>query len=219
MNLALNVKHTENMPTGSVRKSGCVIMASGLSRRYGKNKLFELFNGKTFLQHILDITDNIFSKRIVVTRSEEAAEYCRLRSIPVILHTLPGRNDTIKLGVSCLHEMDELMFCPCDQPLLTKKSLKKMLDFAPLSDDFILRLGYKNRAGAPVLFSKKYFPELCSLPDKKGGSYLIRKYPSKVHIIQAQNVCELLDADTPENLSLLKAYLAATIDSSPPSVT
>lgn len=188
----------------SNQKTGCVIMASGLSTRYGKNKLFELFQGQTFLARTLNTVSSVsFDACVTVTRNREAADYCRTVQMPVILHDLPGRNDTIRLGTSYLQQMDRLMFCPCDQPFLSPSSLQKMLDYPDWNDDFILRLGYENRAGAPVLFGKKYFPMLCSLPDKKGGSYLIHKYPGNIKILSAESELELLDIDTPEDFSRL----------------
>ena len=70
---------------------GCVIMASGLGRRFGGNKLMADFKGKPLLQWILDVTEGIFGRRIVVTRHEEVRKLCLRQEIDVIYHTLPCR--------------------------------------------------------------------------------------------------------------------------------
>ena len=48
---------------------GCVIMASGLGRRFGGNKLLAELGGKPLLQWVLDATQGMFGcRRVVVTR-------------------------------------------------------------------------------------------------------------------------------------------------------
>lgn len=54
-------------------KIGCVIMASGLGRRFGSNKLLADFGGEPMICRILDATEGIFRRRVVVTRHEEIA--------------------------------------------------------------------------------------------------------------------------------------------------
>ncbi len=183
------------------RKIGCVIMASGLSTRFGSNKLLEKFEGETLIQRILNKTgDSLFAKRIVITRTPEVAELCKEQGVDVILHSLPGRNDAVKLGVEALWDMDGLVFCPCDQPLLRKESLEAMLDFPYIHEDLILRFAYGDKVGTPIFFGKQYFKELCNLPEKKGGSYLAKLYPEKVKYLYVDDERELMDIDTPDDL-------------------
>ena len=94
---------------------GCVIMASGLSQRFGSNKLLAPFCGEPMLCRAFAATDTPkLSARIVVTRSDEVAQLCRSRNVPVLLHDLPGRNDTVRLGLSALLEqVPELFGCIC----------------------------------------------------------------------------------------------------------
>lgn len=70
-------------------KIGCVIMASGLGRRFGSNKLLADFGGEPMICRILDATEGIFRRRVVVTRHEEIARLCREREISVALHCFP----------------------------------------------------------------------------------------------------------------------------------
>ena len=187
-------------------KIGCVIMASGLSVRFGKNKLFAEWDGKTFLERILDTTEGIFARRVVVTRSEEAVEFCRKKGVEVIFHSFPNRNDTVRLGTAYMEGMDGVLFCPCDQPMLRRESLLGLLEAFQEGD--ILRLAYGEKTGMPVLFDQAYFTELQSLPEKRGGSYLIGKYGKRVKAVQATEEYELFDVDTPMELEALQAYCA-----------
>lgn len=64
-------------------------------------------------------------------------------------------------------EMDGCIFCPCDQPLLTRASLRKLRNAFSFEEKEILRLAYEDKQGTPILFDKKYFAELSELPEKK----------------------------------------------------
>lgn len=79
---------------------GCIIMASGIGRRFGSNKLLTEFRGKPLISYILEASDTpLFARRIVVTRHEEIAQLCAQHGIECLLHHLPGQNDTIRLGL------------------------------------------------------------------------------------------------------------------------
>lgn len=192
-------------------------MASGLGRRFGSNKLLAEFHGKPMILHILEQTEKLFPRRVVVTRYPEIGEICRRRGIDCILHDLPGRNDTVRLGVEFFQTdrpkispetgafPEGYLFCPADQPLLTEKTLEKMAAAFTRHNEpgSILRLSYGERTGAPVLFDAVYAEELTRLPEKKGGSYLIQKYSCRVTNITAASANELIDVDTPDDLKTL----------------
>ena len=201
---------------------GCVIMASGLSRRFGTNKLLADFCGQPMLCRAFDATATPgIAARIVVTRSEEVQALCRAQGVPVLLHSLPGRNDTVRLGLSALleqlPELSGCMFLPGDQPLLRRETVEAMTErFCPTewqkeTEREIFRLGFRIRndpsplTGSPVLFEKGLFQELLTLPQGMGGSVLLRKYPAHVHTVYIADRNELADADTPEALAQLEA--------------
>lgn len=190
---------------------GCIIMASGLGRRFGCNKLLCDFQGRPLISHIVDtVKSSSLSPILAVTRHQEVANLCIQKDIPCLLHHLPDRNDTIRLGLQQLlasHHISGCLFCPADQPLINPLSLNALaLTFSRLPDR-ICRLGYGEQAGAPVLFGEQFFPELLSLPQGKGGSYLLKKYPGQVTVVPARDAYELYDADTPEELAHLSNLL------------
>ena len=188
---------------------GCVIMASGVSKRFGENKLLADFRGKTLIERALEITDgDLFSRRIVVTRTQEAELICKERGIEVILHELPGRGDAVKLGMEYMMDMDACVFCPCDQPLLKKESLRNLINTFRNDTDKIYRLAWKDAPGTPVLFSKNYYQELMNLPSDKGGSYLLKKYEDNIGLVQVYDKNELKDIDTKEDMEYFSSQFA-----------
>ena len=185
-------------------KLGCVIMASGLGKRFGGNKLMEDFHGKPMICRALDATDGLFSHRVVVTRHESVAALCRERNVDVVLHDLPNRNDTVRLGLEALGDLDACMFLPGDQPLLRRETVAMLLENWKENPDRIIRPVYEDTEGSPVIFPSWAIPELKSLPEGKGGSVVIKNHPHDVLRISVRDPFELADADTPQTLELLK---------------
>ena len=185
-------------------KTGCVIMASGLGKRFGGNKLMAELHGKPMILRALEATEGLFSCRVVVTRHEDVAALCRERDVDVVLHDLPGRNDTVRLGLEALGDLDCCMFLPGDQPLLRRETVMMLLEAWKDAPDNILRPAYEGNEGSPVLFPAWAFPELMALPEGKGGNCVIRSHPDRVTAMNISDPYELMDVDTPETLQLLQ---------------
>lgn len=185
-------------------KLGCVIMASGLGKRFGGNKLMADFRGKPMIQKALDATEGLFSRRVVVTRHESVTRFCRQQNVEVILHALPHRSDTVRLGLEALGDLDCCMFLPGDQPLLRRETVAMLLETWKDNPERIIRPAYEDTEGSPVLFPAWAFPELKTLPEGKGGGVIIKKHPHAVMRIPVADPFELADADTPEMLETLR---------------
>lgn len=183
---------------------GCIIMASGLSKRFGENKLMTVFLGEPLISYILDNTTGLFKKLIVVTRHAAIAKFCEQRGIDVVLHTLPHRNDTIRLGLEKMTEVKHCMFCTADQPLLKKDTITSLALLAINSSQKIIRPIYDKTPGSPVIFPQWTFENLLHLPEGKGGNYVIKQHPDSISYLPIANSYELEDIDTPEDFMRLQ---------------
>ena len=183
---------------------GCVIMASGLGKRFGGNKLMADFHGKPMVHKALEATEGLFFKRVVVTRHESVAALCLEKNVDAVLHDLPHRSDTVRLGLEALGELDACMFLPGDQPLLRRETVAKLLRSWQEAPDSIIRPIHEDTEGSPVLFPAWAFPELKNLPEGKGGGVVIRNHPHNILHVPVSDPFELADADTPETLELLR---------------
>ncbi len=189
-------------------KAGCVIMASGLGKRFSPdgsvNKLTADFMGKPLIRWILDTTAGLFFRRAAVTRHDDAARICHAQEIDVILHDLPHRSDTVRLGTEAMSDTEVCLFCQGDQPLLSRDTVSAMLLLGRNAPDDIIRAAWGNTAASPVLFPKWTYDELRDLPEGKGGGYLAKKYPDRVRTVPVNHPAELKDADTPSDLAELE---------------
>ena len=191
-----------------MEKIGCVIMASGLARRFGSNKLLHDFHGEPVMCRILEtMAAAPLAARVVVTRHPEIRDLCEARQIPVVLHDLPEQSDTVRLGVEYLleacPEMTGCMFAASDQPCLTVQSVANLCAAFEDAPEKIWRLSWQGTVGNPVLFPKSTFAELLNLPVGKGGGAVVKKHPELVDTVEVADERELVDVDTPEILASL----------------
>ena len=189
-------------------KIGCVIMASGMARRFGSNKLLHDFHGEPIMVRILRTMKNAgVDYPLVVTRHAEVAELCKAEDIPAILHDLPKRSDTVRLGMEYLlthhPEVTGIMFAASDQPCLRWESVRNMCEAFAADPEKIYRLSFRDEVGNPVLFPRSVFQELLHLPEGKGGGVVVKGHPELVRLVEAGDARELIDVDTPEILAQL----------------
>ena len=192
-------------------KIGCVIMASGMARRFGSNKLLHDFLGEPVMNRILrTMSAAPLAAKVVVTRHPEIEALCHAQNIPVVLHDMPLQSDTVALGVQALLEMcpdmSGCMFAASDQPCLSVDSVTALCDAFQREPQQVWRMSWQGIAGNPVLFPQFTFDELLHLPPDTGGGAVIKKHPELVRTVEVQSEQELVDVDTPEILAdLLKS--------------
>lgn len=189
-------------------RMGCVIMASGLGRRFGGSKLLVPFLGRPLLEYAIHASEGVFADRVLVTRNAEAADFARKQGVRVMLHEEPYRSDTVRLGLNALQPgLTGAVFCPADQPCLKAQTLLALGAAGQSAPEFLWRVAYGERAGAPAAFSQRYFEELLHLPMGKGGNAVLRRHEIRVKTVQAQSALELADIDTKQDLADLSALL------------
>lgn len=191
---------------------GCIIMASGLGTRFGGNKLMTELCGVPLIQHVLRATDDLFARRVVVTRHSDVARLCDELGVESILHSEPRRNDTVRLGMEKMTGCDTVMFVQGDQPLISANSMATLLRHAERCPACIWRASFGGTPGAPVLFPTWTFDELRSLPPGKGGGVVARAHKERVRTVEVSSKWELFDVDTPDDLRVLQEHLASEIE-------
>lgn len=195
----------------------CIIMASGMSKRFGSNKLIADFNGRTLFENAVSVSHFAgFGETLAVTRHDEVVRICEDKNIHFLRHDMPYRNEMVQIGVSRIlsntassatTQPQGILFLPSDQPLITRTSLQLLCLTFLYYGDKICRLSFNENAGSPCIFPARYYDELLSLPEKKGGGFLTKKYPAQVVLVPVRDEYELYDIDTPRDLTRLLMYL------------
>ena len=193
--------------TGTI---GCILMASGLSARYGKNKLLEKLDGREIILHTAGSLTAAGFSPLAVTRSAEIKALMDREGIACVLHDGPKKSDTIHTGI--LHTDPEAagyLFMPGDQPLVRPASLRRLAEQFFRCPERAVRLGFGETPGSPVLFPASCREDLLAYEGERGGMDVIRKKQIPCDTVQAEKAWELWDADTPERMERIREAYAA----------
>ena len=183
-----------------------VVLAAGLGRRFGGDKLLAECNGKKLFERALGLLDNSgLSPVAVVSGTEEIlSEACHRGFLPVEnRQPEKGVSLSIRLGLEAVNGSAGALFLVADQPLLTQISLKKILLAAQTHPGYIIVPESENGdSGNPCFFPASFYDELKALCGDTGGKKVIRTHPEHLFPVTIPAE-ELLDTDTKEELARL----------------
>ncbi len=184
------------------RQYGIVVLAAGLSKRYGGNKLLEERVGEEPLYEVtLDkLTQFSDCLRVVVTRFDEIEAAAEERGMLAVRNDAPelGISHSLHLGLqACLNRdpaLRGILFMVCDQPYLKSETVERMLEVGFSHPGSIVCASHAGERGNPVLWDSRYFGELQELTGDVGGRRIIKKYPERVRLVECGEK-ELRDVD------------------------
>lgn len=184
---------------------GCILMASGSSVRYGKNKLMEKLDGREIILHTAGNLMNAGFNPLAVTRSREIKELMDRQGISCILHDGVRKSDTMRAGILNLDpDSAGYLFMPADQPLVLPASLRKLAEQFESCPSRAVRLGFEKTAGSPVLFPAFCRDDLLAYTGDRGGMDVLKQKHLPCDVVQAAYAWELWDVDTPEKMEMIK---------------
>lgn len=185
-------------------KISAIIMASGLSRRMGENKLLLDFKGDKLYEWVLDLVEEIdFDDVILVSSYDEILESGKKRGFKAIYNdnNEVGKSASIKFGVLNCDKDSAMMFFVADQPLLKVETVNKLIEKYK-ENQLITYPRTEKRRGAPVIFSPEYREGLLSLDFDQGGMILVKD--DNKNEVKIDDIKELWDIDTYKNLEELE---------------
>ena len=188
-----------------IHRIGCVLMASGLSERYGKNKLLEKLDDRELILHTAASLSDAGLKPLAVTRSPEVKALLDREGIACVLHDGPLKSDTIHRGLENLPpDLTGYLFMPADQPLVRPASLQKMAAQFFSHPERAVRLCFDQTQGSPVIFPAACREALMNYTGDRGGMEVLRERQIPCDGVQAEAAWELWDADTPEEMERIR---------------
>lgn len=187
---------------------GCIVMASGLSRRYGKNKLLEPLQGREVILRTVDSLMAAGLEPLVVTRSAEIQALMVQNGIACVRHDGPKKCDTMRAGIINLSpDVGGYLFMPADQPLVQPDSLRRLAGQFLHNPGRAVRLGFGDDVGSPVLIPAACREDLLAYAGDRGGMEVLREKGIPCDIVQAQHPWELWDVDTPGDMARAQTAL------------
>lgn len=195
-----------------------VILASGFSRRLGRSKLTLEIGGRTFLERTLDAiaTAKGIERVLVVVRPEQVSQVQRPKSkaergdpdfglgtwnfeLLVNNHAAEGQSAGIRLAAERLVadlDCEAAIFSVVDQPYLGPEVFEALVEAWSQRRAQILASSYGGQRGNPVLFGRRFFPELAQLKGDVGGREVLARHPEAVAEVAMPDPRAGWDVDT-----------------------
>ena len=183
---------------------GICLLAAGLSRRFGSNKLMARFAGRRVIDYAMDAALAVDAvQRVAVVSDEAVTDAARARGLTIVRNERPERGmaSSIALGAQALADMDAVMLMAADMPLLRGETLAGLVRAFAQGEKGIACLRDRTHWGNPAIFGRAYLPELAALSGERGAKAVIRMHEDDLAIVDCALADELADADTPQALA------------------
>ena len=177
-----------------------IILASGLSRRMGSDKLLLPVDGIAIVERVMQAADASLLDDIVVVYQNPVvhtlAERYRIRPVYNPDATL-GQSASVKAGVlAALPETQAYMFLTGDQPFITAPTINRLIVAWRAENSQILIPVYEGKRGSPVIFPSRFRPHLLALEGDTGGRTIMEQAPEMVRCINMPDADAGMDIDT-----------------------
>ena len=176
-----------------------ILLASGFSRRFQKDKLMLDFHGQPVLSHMMETISNCpFHKRLLITQSQVHADLAMAHGFIPYINTQAflGQSASIKLGVSNASIDSAYMFFVGDQPCLTMHIINQLLAEYEQYNHSIIVPTMDGNLQNPVIFPPTFREELLSLAGDTGGKKIFASHPQSIRKIPFTDALPFTDMDT-----------------------
>lgn len=188
----------------ALSRTAAVVLAAGLSRRYGTaSKLHADLGGKPLALHIARTIGALpLAARFAVCRfgDEELARMFEREGFTIVINpdSARGLSSSLALGVAAAagRDVDAALVCLADMPNVSRRHLQALIGELDGADDMI---GSSTKSGPttpPATFGRGHFEALMSLEGDRGARELL----AAARTLQVP-ASELDDFDTPADFA------------------
>ncbi|HET8924422.1 MAG TPA: nucleotidyltransferase family protein [Candidatus Acidoferrum sp.] len=181
-----------------------VILSGGASSRMGSPKALLPYQGRPFLEHLLDVTSlpEIAVRRVVLgAHAEPIAKAVNLKADEIVINEdwEKGQLSSIQAALRSLPAgTDGMLLCLIDHPLISAVLVKDLIQqFYNTRRPIILPV-YEGRRGHPVIFSAALYDELLRAPMETGARAVVWAHAAELEELRTNEEGCVLNLNDPD---------------------
>jgi molybdenum cofactor cytidylyltransferase len=199
------------------KRIAAVVLAAGRSTRMGgPNKLLAEIARRPLVRIVAEEALASRADPVIVVAGHQRAEVEKaLAGLRVrIVHNpdfAEGLGTSLRAGIAAVPaDSDAAIVCLGDMPRVDAALLNRLIAaFDPDRGALVVVPTFEGKRGNPVLWSRRFFPDLMAIEGDVGARRLIGRYSEAVAEVTVEGKAALIDVDTPEALSGVKAEMEA----------
>jgi molybdenum cofactor cytidylyltransferase len=186
---------------GGPRLIAGILLAAGLSTRFGRQKLLQPYRGELLVRKTARCFLEAGLQPVVAVVSRDAAFGDALAGLPLTMienaHPEDGISSSIAVGLAALPEATSAaLIGVADQPYLTVEAVELLVRAFSPGRIVVPRFG--NHRGNPPVFDRRFFADLMELRGDRGGQVVVSAHPGAViEVSLAEGIGD--DVDRPED--------------------
>jgi len=198
-----------------------IILAAGLSTRFGRPKQLMDLSGKPLIQWVVDACLGSRLDTILVVLGENApqvASNLKAKTSDPRFATVinpkyrQGMSSSLRAGLEGARQnFPSVMFLLGDQPLVGSELIDRLLERFWESDKDICVPVHAGRRGNPALFSSKFYNQLLKVSGDMGAREIIQANPEAVLTVEIEDPLPFCDIDTESDLENLRNILSKNL--------
>ncbi len=190
-------------------RCSAIVLAAGLSKRMGENKLLLNLGNKTVIEWVVKhiLKAGFDPEDVCVVLSSHMFKYdladvnihpkVRMVSNP---KSHMGQSTSVKLGLEQMSDRKGAFFFLGDQPFIHPTDIEKLKKAAETYDDtIIIPITENGKRGNPVYFPKKNYEELFAVQGDKGGREILGNPINEIKEVAVYNSFIHFDMDTKDD--------------------
>lgn len=189
-----------------------VVLAAGLSKRMGEDKLILKFADSTVFETTLQAILAVDLDQVIVVSKPGSyiAEIAKKYNCQIVENRMPekGLSSSIIAGLEAVDSSTQgILFALADQPLIKPELYRLMINHYRTNLKLVTCPLYQGRRGNPTIFDRRTWPALQQVEGDHGGRSIIETLAAdradQITFVTVNDPSVITDLDTPADYSRL----------------
>lgn len=188
---------------------GAIVLAAGASSRMGRPKALLPYNGRLFIDLILENLSAAGCAPVIPVlgnNAQKILDRSLAKRYPHVLNPHPeaGMLSSVKQGIKRIPaECSSVVVALTDHPFVTRATYSQLIKLAATQPERIIIPAYRGRHGHPVCVGRFLFEDILNTPDTSSLRAVFQTHKEKILYLDVNDAGIVCDVDTPEEYARL----------------